>query len=430
MKTNYLLATLLLFLSVGIVAQEPQKKEMKPFEIDNKSFQKSASTMRDAFKQMFKNAIVENKHGTGSCKPEDLVNKISIDGLMSEDENLVGKIRSIKKAYLNYPQQLTDAISRDDAVSFDTRKYKTIEDGALSSFSNTNNFADFVKVYTGEDIGKLNEYDLQTVRGQYDDLKANYNIDFYIETENFMSLACSHKEESYIKLKKLDYPNATWEIRTIVTADCDCSLASDLTQSIKGGSVEYSAETTGLLTTSAITFGKVINAKVKVKSLDCCPEKEEKPNTALNDSNDANGYFQIGAHIGLPLGKEKDFYSVVLGADASYLFNISDNFSAGPRIGYNHFSGKDMGGYKVDGIGFVPASALIKYSFTKKIAFEGTIGYTFSTKEHVDGGINYGVGVELKFAPKLTVTPQISFTDLGDSGNFNWIGICLRYYNL
>ncbi len=430
MKTKYLLATFSLLISFAIVAQEDGNKEMKPYEIEKESIKKSTKDLRDVFSKMFSTAQFAGKKGTGSCKPEDLVNKISIDGLGSGDENLTEKILSIKNVYLNYPGHLQGAISRKEAFSFDTRNYKSMEDGALSSFSNTDKFTDFVKIYTGGDVGDLNEYDVRTVRVQYDYLKENYDREFYIETDNFMSLSCSHKETSFIKLMKIDYPNATWQIRTVVSADCDCSIASELTKNIKSGSVEYTAETTGLLTTTAITFGKVENAKVTVKSLVCCPvieEKEEESQIAVNDPDDDKGYFEVSAHVGLPLGDEKDFYSLNIGVEAAYLFNLSERFSAGIGAGYTHFTPKEftIGSttFKGEGIGYAPIFGVAQYELSEKINVRATLGYALSTDSDIDGGLYCDVSFGWEAIPNYTIRPRIQFINLGEDRNFNSFGI-------
>jgi len=432
MKNKYLRTTIVMFIGFTIIskigAQDSGNTEMKPFEIERESIKKSVTSLRTAFSKMFSTAKFVDKKGTGSCKPEDLVGKISIDGLISDNKNLIEEFSSIKDAYLGYPSHLRDAPSREEAYSFDTRNYKSMEDGALSSFSNTTNFADFVKIYTGADVGELDEFDMRTVRGQYENLKANKDLEFYIETEEFMSLSCSHEASSYIKMKKLDYPNATWVIRTVITADCDCSIASELTKNIQSGSIEYIAETTGLITKSAITFEQVKNAKVTVGTLICCPVIEEESKTTLNDpKNDDKGDFQLGAYAGLPFGDEKDFYSLNIGVEATYLFNLSEYFSAGIGVGYTHFTPKEFtvgsSTFKGEGIGYAPVFAAAQYRFSEKINVGATLGYALSTDSDVDGGLYCDVSFGWEAIPNYTIRPRIQFINLGDDRNFNSFGI-------
>lgn len=145
------------------------------------------------------------------------------------------------------------------------------------------------------------------------------------------------------------------------------------------------------------------------------------------DSNDDKGYFQIGTFVGLPIGEEKDFYSMVLGAELSYLFNINNNLSLGPEVGFTRFTGKDIGEFKTEGLSFIPVGGIIKYSFSEKIAVEGHIGYSFFTEENVDDGLNYGVGIGWEIAPGIVIQPNVSITNSGKNGNFNSFGIGFLY---
>lgn len=438
MKIKYLHTAIILFTFLinvhTIEAQEPKKKEIKPFKIEEKSIEKMAANLRSVFKTMLNTDILTTKKSNGTCKAEDLSSKISGDGLIPRDKNLAKIIKSIKDRYLHYPIELRDAYSRDVAVSFDIGTYEFMEDAALSSFSSTNKFIDFVKVYTGEDVGEINKYDLKIIKSQYYRLKENYNTEFFIETYSFMSLSCSHKQTSYIKLIKLDYPNATWKIRTVITTDCDCTIADELTKKIKSGVLEYTAETTGLLTVSAITFGAPKNVKVNVNSLVCCPIEDEKEESkiGLNDSNDDDkGYFQVGVSGGLPLGKEKDYYSFTYSADAAYLFNISDSFSAGAGVGYTRFTGKDVTfgstTYEGEGTGFIPVFGAVKYSLSDKFDIRANVGYAISAEANGSSGLYYSFDLGYELAPNVSIGPRFSSINV-EGGSFNSAGFGAWFY--
>ena len=120
MKNKYLRTTIVMFIGFTIIskigAQDSGNTEMKPFEIERESIKKSVTSLRTAFSKMFSTAKFVDKKGTGSCKPEDLVGKISIDGLISDNKNLIEEFSSIKDAYLGYPSHLRDAPSVGERI--------------------------------------------------------------------------------------------------------------------------------------------------------------------------------------------------------------------------------------------------------------------------------------------------------------------------
>lgn len=116
-----------------------------------------------------------------------------------------------------------------------------------------------------------------------------------------------------------------------------------------------------------------------------------------------SGHFELGAHIGLPVGDAADYTGFNIGADAAYLWNIAQNFELGLTTGYSHYTGKDytVAGYTVksDGGGIVPLAATGRYNFTGGFTIGADLGYAFYTGEGADGGgfyyqpkIGYNVG--------------------------------------
>lgn len=99
-------------------------------------------------------------------------------------------------------------------------------------------------------------------------------------------------------------------------------------------------------------------------------------------------------HVGIPVGDTSDVSSFNVGVDLAYLHPIANNFKLGGKVGYDHFIGKDIKfnnqvvAEKED-VGFIPLAATAKYEFNNNIFVGADLGYAFSTKDGIDGGLFY-----------------------------------------
>ncbi|MEG0696297.1 hypothetical protein [Algoriella sp.] len=93
-------------------------------------------------------------------------------------------------------------------------------------------------------------------------------------------------------------------------------------------------------------------------------------------------------HVGIPVGDAADYSSFNVGVDLAYLHPIADNFKLGAKVGYDHFIAdsnfKDLGG---EDFGFIPLAATAKYEFSNNLFVGADLGYAFSTKDGLDGGL-------------------------------------------
>lgn len=93
-------------------------------------------------------------------------------------------------------------------------------------------------------------------------------------------------------------------------------------------------------------------------------------------------------HVGIPVGSASDVSSFNLGVDLAYLHPLSNNFKLGAKVGYDHFIAdsdyKDFGG---EDFGFIPLAATAKYEFGNNLFIGADLGYAFSTKDYIDGGL-------------------------------------------
>ena len=93
-------------------------------------------------------------------------------------------------------------------------------------------------------------------------------------------------------------------------------------------------------------------------------------------------------HVGIPVGDAADYSSFNVGVDLAYLHPITTNFKLGGKVGYDHFIAdsnfKDLGG---EDFGFIPLAATAKYEFSNNLFVGADLGYAFSTKDGLDGGL-------------------------------------------
>lgn len=114
--------------------------------------------------------------------------------------------------------------------------------------------------------------------------------------------------------------------------------------------------------------------------------------------NAQDGHFKVGAHVGLPVGDSSHVFSVNLGIDAAYLWNVADKFTAGVTTGYTTYIGKTYTGYqgsnaylmiKSTNQGFVPVAGTAQYSLTENLFVGADLGYAINVDGDLDGGLLY-----------------------------------------
>ncbi|MEN2402941.1 hypothetical protein GKZ90_0024355 [Flavobacterium sp. MC2016-06] len=123
--------------------------------------------------------------------------------------------------------------------------------------------------------------------------------------------------------------------------------------------------------------------------------------------NAQNGHFKIGAHTGLPIGDASDLFTINLGVDAAYLWNLGDKFSAGATTGYTIYSGKretyNYGGMsyenKIKDASFIPVAGTAQYSINNNLFVGLDLGYAFFLGQNSVGATDTGGGV--LFQPKF-----------------------------
>ena len=115
--------------------------------------------------------------------------------------------------------------------------------------------------------------------------------------------------------------------------------------------------------------------------------------------------FRAGFHLGLPTGDAGDFYTLNLGADLSYMWNVSDTFDAGLAAGYTHFIlDSDFEG---DGAAFLPIAVAARFAASEQFSLGADLGYGIGiSPSENDGGFYYRpvVGYNLSETMELTAS--------------------------
>ncbi len=106
-----------------------------------------------------------------------------------------------------------------------------------------------------------------------------------------------------------------------------------------------------------------------------------------------NAQFTAGVSGGLPIGDAGDLATFAIAVDLGYLFEISDEFSAGPTAGYSHsFGDEETFGpitISVEDVQFIPIGGAARYEVATNFTLGGDVGYAIGINDGNDGGFYY-----------------------------------------
>ncbi|MEZ4856180.1 MAG: outer membrane beta-barrel protein [Gelidibacter sp.] len=110
--------------------------------------------------------------------------------------------------------------------------------------------------------------------------------------------------------------------------------------------------------------------------------------------------FKVGANLGLPMGDIKDYSSLNIAVDASYLWNVSEDFNAGATAGYSTYLGKNG----ADAFGFLPIAAAGRFNVSDDFTVGADLGYAIGINPSgIDSGFYYAPKVQYGVSEKLDV---------------------------
>ncbi|MGX1929049.1 hypothetical protein [Flagellimonas sp. 2504JD4-2] len=119
----------------------------------------------------------------------------------------------------------------------------------------------------------------------------------------------------------------------------------------------------------------------------------------------AQGRFQAGGNIGIPVGDAGDLATFAIALDLAYILEIDDNISAGPRIGYSHSFGDDVsiGGFNVsvEDVQFLPIGGRAQFDITDQFLARAELGYAVGISDGNDGGFYWSPQAGFSFSDAI-----------------------------
>lgn len=137
--------------------------------------------------------------------------------------------------------------------------------------------------------------------------------------------------------------------------------------------------------------------------------------------------FVLGLNVGLPLGDIKDSYTLNIGGDISYLWEVSELFNAGVSAGYSHFLGDSIEGFDIEDAGFLPIAAAGRFNVTEDFAVGTDLGYAIGiSPDGNDGGFYYAPKVQ--YAVSQSIDIVLAYKGISvDGGTFSTINLGIEF---
>lgn len=138
----------------------------------------------------------------------------------------------------------------------------------------------------------------------------------------------------------------------------------------------------------------------------------------------ANAQLKVGPQIGVPVGENSDFYSLVWGADAYYMFGDPDAFlNFGAATGFFNFVGDDVDilgtTTEIDNAQFLPVAGAVRLVILSTLSAGADIGYGIGLNDGNDGGFYWrlNAGLDLGNTIELNAFYYGITADGADGGN-------------
>jgi len=142
--------------------------------------------------------------------------------------------------------------------------------------------------------------------------------------------------------------------------------------------------------------------------------------------------FNAGLDVGLPLGDIQDGYTLNIGVNVNYLFEVSDQFEAGPFAGYSHYLGDsiDLGGFgsfDVEDAGFIPLGAAARFNASDVFTIGADLGYAVGiSPDGNDGGFYYAPKVQYSVSDAIDIVAAYKGVSV-DGGSFSSVNLGVEF---
>lgn len=142
---------------------------------------------------------------------------------------------------------------------------------------------------------------------------------------------------------------------------------------------------------------------------------------AANAQTASKTSFGGGVRVGLPVGTFGDFSSFGIGAELQAEHAFSSQITGTLTTGYNHFIGKEIGGFDFGSTGYIPVLAGIRVYPSSTFFVGGKAGMSFFTNE--------GGGSSFTYEPQIGYNGQKFQLALGyqsqveDGGSLGHVGL-------
>ncbi|WP_412560686.1 outer membrane beta-barrel protein [Winogradskyella sp. MIT101101] len=112
--------------------------------------------------------------------------------------------------------------------------------------------------------------------------------------------------------------------------------------------------------------------------------------------------FKAGVNAGLPIGDAGDFSTFAIAVELGYLFDVSEDFQAGPTVGFNHsFGDSDI----IDeDFSWLPIAAAGRFAVSEEFTLGADLGYAIGVApDGIDSGFYYAPRVQYGVSDALDI---------------------------
>jgi len=138
--------------------------------------------------------------------------------------------------------------------------------------------------------------------------------------------------------------------------------------------------------------------------------------------------FKAGINAGIPIGDAGDLSTFAIAVDLGYLFEISDDFKAGPVTGYGHAFGDEMEvagvTFEYDDLQYIPIAAGGRFAVSEQFTIGADLGYALGLGDGAEGGFYYNPRVQYGVSDTLDIVAAFrNVSDDGFTASFLTVGV-------